>query len=140
MSQKYSLVVDSRFERLEEIADFINEAACACGLDETQAYDVQMAVDEACTNVIEHAYRGKPGGTIDIVCEQRGKEFVVTIQDFGEQFDPKKVRLPKIHDPLSRRNIGGLGLFFMHKLMDRVEFNFTSGRGNRLTMMKKIKR
>jgi anti-sigma regulatory factor (Ser/Thr protein kinase) len=139
MSQKYSLNVDSRFERLAEIADFVADAACACGLNNAQTYDVQMAVDEACTNVIEHAYRGKPDGTLDIVCERRGKEFVVTIQDYGAQFDPREIKLPKTSDPLSKRSIGGLGLFFMRKLMDRVEFDFAPGRGNRLTMAKKIK-
>jgi anti-sigma regulatory factor (Ser/Thr protein kinase) len=140
MSQKYSLSVTSQFDRLAEIADFVADAACACGLNEAQTYDVQMAVDEACTNVIEHAYRGKPGGAIQIACEKRGKEFVVTIQDFGARFDPKKVESPKTDDPLSKRRIGGLGLFFMRKLMDRVEFDFESGRGNRLTMTKKIKK
>jgi serine/threonine-protein kinase RsbW len=140
MSRKFSLIVNSQFERLAEITDFVADAACACGLDDEQMHDVQMAVDEACTNVIEHAYRGKPDGTIDIVCNQRGSEFIVTISDFGARFDPKKIELPKTHDPLPKRRIGGLGLFFMRKLMDRVEFDFESGRGNRLTMTKKIKK
>jgi serine/threonine-protein kinase RsbW len=140
MSQKFSLSVNSQFERLTEIADFVEDAACACGLDNDQTHDVQMAVDEACTNVIEHAYRGKPDGTIDIVCDKRGDEFVVTIQDFGARFDPRKIELPKINEPLSKRRIGGLGLFFIRKLMDHIEFDFKSGRGNRLTMVKKIKK
>jgi serine/threonine-protein kinase RsbW len=140
MSQKFSLSVNSQFERLAEIADFVEDAACACGLNDEQTHDVQMAVDEACTNVIEHAYRGKPDGTIDVACEKRDNEFVVTIQDFGARFDPKKIELPKTNDPLSKRRIGGLGLFFMRKLMDRVEFDFKSGRGNRLTMAKRIKK
>ena len=140
MTQKFSLIVNSQFERLAEIADFVADAACACGLNDDQIHDLQMAVDEACTNVIEHAYRGKPDGTIDIVCDKRGNDFVVTIQDFGARFDPEKIELPKTRDPLPRRRIGGLGLFFMRRLMDRVEFDFKSGRGNRLTMTKKIKK
>ena len=140
MAEKYSLTVDSRLERLSEIASFIELAARESGLNDDQVYDVQMAVDESCANVIEHAYRGRADGTIDLMCEKRGKEFVVTIQDFGEQFDPKKVAPPRTRDPLSRRNIGGLGLFFMHKLMDRVKFEFAAGTGNRLTMVKKIKK
>ena len=140
MSQQFSLTVYSQVEYLAEIADFIEQAASVSGLNENQIYDVQMAVDEACTNVIEHAYHGRTDGTIDIFCEQRGKEFVVVVQDFGEPFDPRKVAKPKTRDPLSRRNIGGLGLFFMHKLMDRVDFEFSSQNGNRLTMVKKIKR
>ena len=140
MAEKYSLTVDSRLERLSEIANFIELAARSSGLNEDQTYDVQMAVDEACANVIEHAYRGRANGTIDIVCEKRGKEFVVTIQDFGERFDPKKVASPRTRDPLSKRNIGGLGLFFMRKMMDKVKFEFSAGSGNRLTMVKKIKK
>ena len=57
-----------------------------------------------------------------------------------QPFDPKKVAKPRTRDPLSRRNIGGLGIFFMHKMMDRVKFDFSSGNGNRLTMVKKIKK
>lgn len=140
MSQQFSLSVSSQVENLPEIADFIEQAARSSGLNENQIYDVQMAVDEACTNVIQHAYRGRKDGNIEISCEQRGKEFVVVIQDFGEPFDPNKVSKPRTRDPLSRRNIGGLGIFFMHKLMDRVSFDFSSGNGNRLTMVKKIKR
>ncbi len=140
MSQQFSLTVDSRVEQLSAIADFVEEAAHNSGMKDDQIYDVQMAVDEACTNVIEHAYRGRPDGTIDILCERRGNEFIVVIQDFGERFDPKRVAKPNTRDPLSRRGIGGLGLFFMHKLMDRVKFDFSAGQGNRLTMVKKIKK
>lgn len=140
MTQRFSLTVDSRLERLGEIAAFISEAARASGLNESQLYDVQMAVDEACANVIQHAYHGRGDGTIDIVCERQGRAFAVTIQDYGDRFDPKKIIPPKTRDPLSRRNIGGLGLFFMRKLMDRVDFDFSSKRGNRLTMVKKIKK
>lgn len=140
MTQKFSLTVDSRLERLSEIADFVELASRESGLNDNQIYDVQMAVDEACTNVIEHAYRGRRDGTIDIVCEKRGREFVVTIQDFGERFDPKKVARPRTRDPLSKRNIGGLGIFFMHKMMDKVKFDFSPGRGNHLTMVKKIEK
>jgi len=140
MTEKFSLTVDSRLERLSEIADFVELAARAGGLNDDQIYDVQMAVDEACANVIEHAYRGRRDGTLDIVCEKRGKEFVVTIQDFGERFDPRKVARPRTRDPLSKRNVGGLGVFFMRKMMDQVKFEFSPGRGNRLTMVKKIKK
>lgn len=140
MAEIFSLTVASRLEHLGEISDFIAQAAHASGLSDNQVYDVQMAVDEACTNVVVHAYHGRSDGTIDIVCETRGKNFVVTIQDFGERFNPKKIAPPKTRDPLSKRNIGGLGLFFMRKMMDKVEFDFSSKHGNRLTMTKKIKK
>lgn len=125
--------------RLGEISEFVERAARASGLDENQAYDVQMAVDEACTNVIKHAYQGRDVGKIEIRCEKAAAEFVVTIRDWGKHFDPKKVAKPKTGDPLHRRKIGGLGLFFMYKMMDRVKFSFSPDRGNLLVMSKKIK-
>lgn len=125
---------------MAEIADFVERAARASGLNDDQIYDVQMAVDEACTNIIQHAYHGRKTGTIDLVCEARGKEFVITIRDQGDAFDPTKVARPNVNHPLSRRNVGGLGLFFMNKLMDRIEFQFSPQQGNLLTMVKKIKK
>lgn len=130
--------MQSRVERLGEIGEFVESAAHSCGLNEDQGYDAQMAVDEACTNVIAHAYQGRPDGKIEIVCERRGPEFVIMIRDWGKHFDPKKVARPKTDDPLHRRKIGGLGLFFMYKMMDRVDFSFSKDSGNLLTMAKKI--
>lgn len=132
--------MQSRVERLGEIGEYIESVARACGLNEDQAYDAQMAVDEACTNVITHAYRGRADGKIEIECECRSGEFVVTIRDWGKHFDPNRVAPPKTAEPLHRRRIGGLGLFFMYKLMDRVEFSFSKGQGNVLTMIKKIQK
>ena len=127
-------------ERLGEISEFIARAARTSGLNDDQTYDVQMAVDEACTNVINHAYKGRDDGKIQIRCEASAAEFIVTIQDWGKQFDPAKIAQPKTHDPLNRRKIGGLGLFFMRKMMDQVQFSFSKDRGNVLVMSKKIKR
>jgi serine/threonine-protein kinase RsbW len=127
-------------ERLAEISEFIAQAARASGLNEDQSYDVQMAVDEACTNVIHHAYTRTKPGNIEIVCESGGGEFTVTIRDWGKHFDPARVAKPKTGDPLHRRKVGGLGMFFMHKMMDRVKFSFSKDQGNVLVMLKKIKK
>ena len=140
MTEQFLLSVDSRLERLGEIAEFIEKVTQSLGMNDDQLYDVQMAVDEACTNVIEHAYGGRTDGTIDIICEKRGGNLVIVIRDFGEQFDPKQVEQPRTKDPLSKRNVGGLGIFFMKKMMDKVEFKFSPSDGNQLTMVKKIKK
>lgn len=139
-SKRYTLSVLADVERLAEISEFVDRAARDCGLNENQSYDVQVAVDEACTNVINYAYRGRKNGKIAITCEKRGGEFIVTIQDWGKRFDPKQVAMPKTGDPLNRRKIGGLGLFFMQKMMDRVDFSFSQDQGNVLVMVKKIKK
>lgn len=138
-AQKFKLQVASELSNLSVVADFIVEAARSCGLNERQTDDVHMAVDEAVTNVMEHAYRGRADGQIYISCERRGDEFVVEIQDFGKLFDASKVKTPRVHGPLSKRTVGGLGIFFMKKLMDRVEFSSDAEQGNLVRMAKRIK-
>lgn len=133
------LKINGELSNLGAVADFIADSARASGLDERDTYQVQMATDEAVTNVIEHAYKGQPVGRIDIYCERRGDEFVVEIHDFGKGFDPSKVRTPRVKGALSRRAIGGLGIFFMKKLMDSVEFSPDAEKGNRLRMVKRIR-
>jgi serine/threonine-protein kinase RsbW len=100
------------------------------------AYEVQTAVDEACTNIINYAYAGK-GGMITITCELHDSDFVVTISDNGKQFDPIKVPPPDLESGLNERKIGGLGIYFMKKLMDDVSYSFDKN-GNTLVMRKRI--
>lgn len=133
------LKISGELSNLGAVADFIADSARGSGLDERDTYQVQMATDEAVTNVIEHAYKGRPDGRIDIYCERRDDEFVIEIHDFGKPFDPAKVRTPRVKGALSRRAIGGLGIFFMKKLMDSVEFSPDAEKGNRLRMVKRIR-
>ncbi len=133
------LNIKSEVTNLGLVADFIAQAAQQAGLDDRETYKVQMAVDEAVTNIIQHAYKGDREGRIDICCQRRGQDFIVDIRDFGKPFDPSRVRTPRVQGPLSRRTIGGLGLFFMKKLMDQVEFTSDAVHGNRVRMVKRIK-
>jgi serine/threonine-protein kinase RsbW len=124
-------------ENLTVISDFVTSAAKQFGLDEDQAFAVQMAVDEASTNVIEHAYAGRPDGTIDITCELVSDRVVVRIHDHGLAFDPRAVLPPDSAAPLSENDERCLGLLLIHKLMDSVDFRFDAVRGNTLTMVKR---
>ncbi|MGB8644581.1 MAG: ATP-binding protein [Anaerolineae bacterium] len=138
-AQHFQLTILSDFSNLGAVADFITHAAGESGLDESASYNAQMAVDEAVTNVIEHAYHGRQDGQIFISCESDDDEFIIVIQDYGKPFDFNKVPKPRVKGPLARRSIGGLGVFFMKKLMDKVEFSSSADRGNRVRMVKRIR-
>lgn len=135
----YSLTISSRYENLAQVTQFARAIALDFGLAEREADDVELAVDEAVTNVIEHAYQGNPSGIIHITCALRKNEFVVEIRDDGKPFDPRRYRSPRTSGPISERAIGGLGLFFMRKLMDKVEFHHGRTHGNLTLMVKKVK-
>jgi len=136
MPKRWDLTVDGRLDNLASIADFVVKAAQASGLNERATFEVQMAVDEACTNVIQHSYEGEGKGEIVLCCELADSDFVVTIRDHGCPFDPECVPAPDLTCSLAERREGMLGLYFMRQLMDEVCFRFDA-EGNELTMVKR---
>jgi len=126
-----------RYESLEEISRFVVQEAEKAGLDENAQYSVELAVDEACTNIIEHAYGGEDKGTIECICTITGEGLTVELVDHGRSFNPKKVPKPKIGAKLSEVKSRGAGLYLIMNLMDEVHFDFSKDKGNRLTMVKK---
>jgi serine/threonine-protein kinase RsbW len=137
MSIKRNLTVPGSFEYLAAIADFIAEAGREAGFDQDLIFHVQMAVDEACSNVIEHAYEGQDRGEITLSCDCQGKEWVIAIHDRGRSFEPGLIPEPNLNANVDEIKTGGLGLYFIHQLMDEVEFTFDEKKGNRLRMVKR---
>jgi serine/threonine-protein kinase RsbW len=138
MPDECHLTVPGRLDQLITISEFIDRAAHQARLDERTTFHIQMAVDEACTNVVQHAYRGIEGREIILTCRWTNDVFTVTIQDHGHPFDPTTVPLPDLSADLEDRREGGLGLYFMNRLMDEVRFDFDAETGNTVTMIKRI--
>jgi serine/threonine-protein kinase RsbW len=126
-----------RFASLSEISAFVVHAAEKAGLGSNATYAVELAVDEAATNIIEHAYQGEEKGAICCTIEIIPEGLQVTLQDWGIPFNPLDVPEPVINVPLEQVQSSGLGLFFMRKLMDEVRFEFSTEKGNTVTMIKK---
>jgi serine/threonine-protein kinase RsbW len=121
---------------LARIDDFVMKAAVVTGFDEAALYGVQTAVDEACANIIDHAYGGENKGEIVCTVEADATRVKIVLEDRGLPFDPDAVASPDVGHPLSRRKEGGLGLFFIRSYMDVVHFDFSADHGNRLTLIK----
>jgi serine/threonine-protein kinase RsbW len=120
---------------LPRILEFVETACEDCGVTSEARFDVQLAVEEACANVIEHAYGGS-GGPFSLELSANGADLVITLTDEGTTFDPDAITTPNLDIPLEERRIGGLGLHLMKKLMDEVRFSFTRD-GNQLRMVKR---
>lgn len=126
----------ARLDQLQAIGELVVEAGRQMELDERALYAVQTAVDEAATNIILHGYSREGEGPIHIACWQEGDDFVVEMRDYGRPFDPSRVPEPDLHAPLEKRREGGLGLFLMRRMMNRVEFS-RQGKENILTMVRR---
>jgi anti-sigma regulatory factor (Ser/Thr protein kinase) len=87
--------------------------------------------------VIEHAYQGVTDGEIEVRCGMQGETLTIMILDHGKSFDPSSVRPPNIQADLSERQVGGLGIYLMRKLMDEVRYEKLGKKGNLLTLTKR---
>jgi serine/threonine-protein kinase RsbW len=133
------LRIPSLRERITAACDFVGEAARRAGLDERSVQHCELAVDEACSNVIEHGY-GDEGAeqAIDIVCRNEGSRFSITVTDDSPAFDPLRRSDPNPIMDLDEREPGGWGIFFIKKVMDEVFYQYADAR-NSLMMVKFVR-
>ena len=124
------------YQSLSKISKFVVEAAQEAGLDEQEIYEVDLAVDEACCNIIDHAYGGEDRGEMQCSVEIRENSLTVILKDRGRPFDPSRVPLPVYNVPIQQLKRRGVGFFLMHKVMDELHFESSSENGNTLVMVK----
>jgi serine/threonine-protein kinase RsbW len=119
-----TLKFSGRLENLAKIRNFVVDAAKSAGFNDLEIYAVELAVDEACANIIEHAYGEEGVGDILCTCHVNKDKLTITLRDSGKPFNPESVPEPKLDVPLEELQPGGAGLFLMRKMMDEVEFKF----------------
>jgi len=132
-----NMTFPAQFEFLDEIREFVAQIAREGGFNEKEIYSLQLAADEAATNIIEHAYEGVTDADFEVGCDMRGDTIIITMRDTGKPFNPSNVKRPNLTADLSERKIGGLGLYLMRKLMDEVHYISSPITGNLLTMTKR---
>ena len=129
--------MEKRFElnaSSEELSPFRKELRGILGQEgweKKTSEEVLLCVDEALTNIIRHAYQGKPGKMTVCVRADHEKIEIVT-EDTGKKFDPTQVPPPE----LPRQKPGGLGVHFIRTIMDQMIYEEQCPEGNRLRLIK----
>jgi serine/threonine-protein kinase RsbW len=136
LKKKYQLRLPSHAANLEIIREFVSRIAKKVGFNEDDVNKIELAVDEACTNVIKHAYGNDSKKPIDVVIKVDLEKLTVVITDHGKGFNPQKVPRPDMKEYLAKMRVGGLGIFLMKTLMDEVDYDIQPGKRNRLRMVK----
>lgn len=131
-----TLTLPSKLEYLSLIDSFVSEIAGRMKFSQDKVADIRLAVDEACTNVIEHVYGFDEDKTYSISCQREKDRLIITIRDKGKGFNLADIPEPNVNADLDERKPGGLGLYFMKKFMDEVKFKFKPGVGNETRMVK----
>jgi serine/threonine-protein kinase RsbW len=146
MGQEHILTVPGHYKEIKRICEFVAAGASRAGFDEDEIFHLELCCDEASTNIIEHSYGEEGKGVIVVSYQTRGNEFIITLRDNGNPFDPSLIPPPPAfhsnsipaEELTSQIRIGGLGLHFIRKLMDKVSFRSDRLHGNELVMIKKL--
>jgi anti-sigma regulatory factor (Ser/Thr protein kinase) len=125
---------------LNNLPAFLNEVrSCARNMnfDSTSVLQIELAVEEVIVNIINYAYSDGEG-SVCLTCEEQKNKLVLKIIDSGRPFDINLAPAPDTTASVADRKIGGLGLFFVKKMMDNVLYERKNGK-NILTLTKKLK-
>ncbi len=139
MTQRFQITRAAELESLQVFRGFITECCARYDIPNDIVLDLKLAVDEACTNIIEHGYKGMDPGSIILSFRIESDRILVQITDFGHVFEPADAPKPDVEAALEDRPLGGLGLFLIYQTMDNIDYQ-SSDDGNTLTFTKYIKR
>ena len=138
MHHKYRITRAAELACLVVLRDFIDtHCKNQPGVDEQTLYDLKLAVDEACANVITHGYAGMNPGSLMLSIEVNEEKVILEITDFGHAFEPYEVPKPDIQAILEDQPMSGFGLYLIYQTMDQVEYE-TGEDGNCLRLTKNL--
>jgi serine/threonine-protein kinase RsbW len=137
----FVLHVPSSTDNLAMIRDFVARVVEKAGFDEKEVMKLSLAVDEACANVMEHAYGGSATkGPVRVRMTFDADQVIIEVADTGKGFDPAQIPVKDVEQLIRERRNGGLGWRLIRSVMDEVQYQIVPGEKNELRMTKKIRK
>ena len=140
IERKFTLHVPSSTENLALIREFVTNVGVQAGLDESEIGKLELAVDEACANVIEHAYGHDITREVIVRATFDDESLRIDVEDTGRGFDPNAIQSQELERLVRERKSGGLGMRLMKSLMDEVHYEIAPGQKNELHMVKRLRK
>jgi serine/threonine-protein kinase RsbW len=133
------LTIPNNTQYLRDVREFVTRMVARSGLDRAEHTKVVLAVDEAISNIMKHAYRDVTEGIISLEAIADGRKLQIIIRDSGKYFDPDTVKEPDLERYVKTGKKEGLGIYLMRRIMDEIQYEFVKGVRNELRMTKYIK-
>lgn len=132
------LTISAEIAKLDYVLDFINDSLIAAGCDNNTMLSIDVAAEEVFVNIASYAYGGKDGdAVIETETIDDPRSIRITFKDSGIPYDPLTHKDPDTTLPADERDIGGLGILMVRKMMDKVSYEYSGGM-NILTIIKSI--
>ena len=136
-STSHSINVSSSTEYLREVRNFVQHFVQQFDVNKNDLDEIILAVDEAYTNIIKHAYNNDPNQTVKIELGTSTDTLWVQLSDTGFHFNADEYQPPDLLKRIKNKQRGGMGVYLIHKLMDSVEYS-SAGKTNTILMRKRI--
>ncbi len=129
----YWLALVGGLELVTQVREWVCERARAAGLGEEAIAEIALAVSEAVSNIMRHAYKGRAGGRIEATVTVDDTALTIHLRDYGLKFDPDAYQTPDLDTPSE----GGYGILLMRTIMDEVQYETHHAKGMELILVKK---
>ena len=140
LERTFQLHVPSSTENLSMIRDFVGSIGERAGFDKRELMQLELAVDEACANVIEHAYGSDTTREVTVRATLDENAVEIRIIDNGRGFEPSSIPQTDVDTLVRRRESGGLGMRLINRVMDEVHYEIVPGQKNELRMIKRLRK
>jgi serine/threonine-protein kinase RsbW len=137
MSAPAAVAHPGTLENLPQFLGFIDEVCARIDADDGTKYALRLAVEEVCTNLIVHGYKGRPAGLIEVVALDDSDRVTLVIHDRSPPFDPNDAPAPDLTSDAEHREVGGLGWHLVKKMVDEIRYVPGTPSGNQLTLVKR---
>lgn len=129
-----NLRLPANIENMRRFVQFASEYSRHLGFSEKRIHEIELAIEEALVNICRYAYPGE-AGDVELRCRLSDhRKLIIEIEDGGIPFDPLSITEPDLYSSIAQRKIGGLGIFFIRRMVDEVHYR-REGRKNVLTFL-----
>jgi anti-sigma regulatory factor (Ser/Thr protein kinase) len=133
----WTLTLSNDVQEIPQLNTFVDEVCEFHGLDPLTSMELNLALEEAVVNVMSYGYPKGTKGYVDISAQSDSSGLKFVIKDSGKPFDPTTKEEVDTTLPAEQRDIGGLGIFLVRKMMDSIKYEYKDGY-NILTLKKKV--
>lgn len=137
MRNQYILTRAAELDALPRFRAFIADCCERSGVSKEVAFDLELACDEAATNVIKHGYAGMNPGSLMLELRPQPKKITMVVSDFGRPFEPVATEAPDVEALLDDQPTTGFGLYFIYRTMNDVSY-YSDEQGNHLVLTKNL--
>lgn len=131
-----SITATGEMKNLVNIREFIKSFCDIHGIQEKIKHQIEIVLDEACANIIEHFYKEDEHKTLTVTLTIKDNRFVIAIESSGKRINLKYKDI-NLKKHFNARKMRGLGIFIMHKLMDEISYHYIpAGHQNILKLVK----